>query len=57
MPPPAVVARFSAFDPIATATWHVNLLHDAPTSAPGGWWLCHTREEHTRHGYSSQAPA
>ena len=54
MPPPAIVAKFSSAFPIATATWHVNFLNDAPTSAPGGWWLVRSRAEHAQDGYSSQ---
>lgn len=54
MPPPAITARFGAPAPIASATWQVNLLHDAPVAGAGGWWLLRTRVEHARDGYSSQ---
>ena len=39
---------------MASVTWQVNYLQDAPSSAPGGWWLVKSRLEHARHGYSSQ---
>ena len=46
--------KFAGPAPIATASWHVNMLCDAATAYAGGWWLVRTRVEHARDGYSSQ---
>ena len=50
----AIMAKFSGPDPVASATWQVNLLSDAARSEAGGWWLLRSRVEHARGGYSSQ---
>jgi len=54
MPPPAIMPKFTEVAPVASVSWHVNLLTDTPRSAPGGWWLLRSRAESARQGYSSQ---
>jgi acyl-CoA thioesterase len=53
MPPPAVLAMFTAPAPISTMTWMVNFLTDRPTTRDG-WWLLQSRADNASQGYSSQ---
>lgn len=51
-PPPAVMPMFSAFAPISTATWQVEVLD---TGASGeGWHLIRSTAETGANGYTSQ---
>jgi len=54
MPPPAITPKFIDAAPIASVSWQVNVLTDAPRSGEGGWWLLRSRAEAARQGYSSQ---
>ena len=54
-PPPAACSLFQAPAPIASLTWHADLLENAAmTSFAGGWWLLRSRLEYARAGYSSE---
>ena len=50
--PPAAMARFTAFAPISTTTWTVDVA-DVPSSM-NGWHLLHSESDHSANGYSMQ---
>ena len=50
--PPAAMARFTAFAPISTATWTVDVAN-VPSSMDG-WHLLHSESDHSANGYSMQ---
>ena len=54
MPPPAIVPKFTAFKPVSSLTWMVNMLQENPQPCGDGWWLLQSRAEHAQAGYSSQ---
>lgn len=53
-PPPAAIVLFSAFAPISTMTWSIDLHADAITT-DDGWFLVRTTADTVADGYSGQA--
>lgn len=51
--PPAALHLFRQFGPISSMNWTVHMLVDKPQTRDG-WWLLHSRAEHTRNGFSVQ---
>lgn len=51
--PPAAMARFTAFAPISTATWTLDVAK--VPSAIDGWHLLHSESDHSANGYSTQS--
>lgn len=56
VPPPAAIRLMTAWAPISSMTWMVDVLND-PLEGDDGWRFLHCFAEVTRHGYSSQAMA
>jgi acyl-CoA thioesterase len=53
-PPPAASTMTTAFFPISTMTWSVDMLTDT-IETDDGWWLIRNAAEQIGDGYSSQA--
>ncbi|MBB4859798.1 acyl-CoA thioesterase [Novosphingobium chloroacetimidivorans] len=51
--PPAVMPMLSAYVPVSTMHWQVNLLTAAPQTQDG-WWLLRSSADFARQGCSSQ---
>lgn len=51
--PPAALQLFKQMGAISSMNWTNHMLVDKPETRDG-WWLLHSRAEHTRHGFSAQ---
>ena len=56
LPPGAFKLLDGRMAPVSSLNWMINLLTPSPSS-DDGWWLLHSRSDHTRHGSSSQTMA
>lgn len=51
--PPAALTLFRQFGPVSSMNWTVHMLVDQPQTRDG-WWLLHSRAEHSERGFSVQ---
>ena len=51
--PPAALTLFRQFGPVSSMNWTVHMLVDKPQTRDG-WWLLHSRAEHSQRGFSVQ---